>query len=763
MPNCPKSNPDCQKSKKELEVARLQAACENAKSNSKNKAKACRLLAQKEQEELKDSEKRKLERIVAPEKIRGALKAIRGALNRLKDSAHQKVLKRLGITLESENYYLAIAAKESNLEPYSFVNGKGLFCIRTDPGNDLAEIKAIFGETMNSSQIHRPPRATKNKKEELREIRELETCMQNNALAGILHWHICKDVSRRNKNLQIPKEDQDRAAAFIHEMGIDGFDNLWRSIGAKNFNDFAIKVSAKLAQGFPGNFVIPRGGKDVFEDDVFKVNYTSYIYTSNQKFNGTILIGHYNYKVSKLVKILRSSEIVQSLARKQPVATYETTKESYRLQDIAEKLLVRCGYGYANNYCQKNEIPNSRKVKLLIEIIVEYNIQKNNPSFKEPAFDEERIESLKNGAKVFLPAKEYLEKALAKAHATAKNEGEPIKPGKVPLYGGPDAAKLERWGNEPLVAPKVPPRIVIPKFRGEYLDPDFETSHGHMPKDATQGIVIHGTEGTQYPWLYEDQNIHYILKRNGTLELIHNPNIAVSHCGTMAQKPRKRALWNGEQSPSYHFVGIEVENLSLASLIRNGKVAIKVGKDAKISKVGSRYFTSTPPTQAAKDEAWRQAKRERDFTNEQYDSLKTWIAYIGAQKGLKKKDVLTHHMVATNGDVRGRKSDPPVFNWARVGLPNNYLRVDPEVATGRLKANLNEAERIRSTDGLKMRKHNGKYEIFPSDGKDGSSFHYYFSAPDRFGGDATMMDGVKAADKIWHNRNKKHSKNKKTN
>lgn len=751
--------------KKEIEKSRLQADCEGAKTKSKNNSKACRLFAQKEQEDLKDIGKNKFEHIASPERLKDARSAINWALNELKKPVYSKILKNFGITLESTDYYLAIATKESGLNQLevSKSDAKGLFQVKTGTGYALDDIKNIFGLTIDPSQIFYIPKEVKNRKEEIRENKYFKTAAANNAFTGILYWHICKDVFRQRQNLQIPKEDQDRAACFSYKLGNGDFTNLWQSIEAKNFNDFAVKLSTQLAQKFPQNFILPKGGKDVLQDDTYKLNYTAYIYTGKSLGGAMIRIGKRNYDAANLVQTLRYSEIIQSLARKQPAA-YEVANEHYQLWSIADKLLTRCGYSYGINYCQKNAISSNRKIPVLIDIIKEYNIKLKNPDFKD-FIDEDESEELEDGAKVFLPPKEYIEQAIKKSQEDVKEEKEIVKPGVVPMYAGSNAAKMEAWGNKLIAPPKTPPKFVPGKdaVTHEDLHPEDPTIYGRMPKEQTKGIVIHSTEARVPNNLrHQDGYIHFILNRNGVIEVIHNIDIVSNHAGS--------SRWEGVKGVAHHTVGIEVINIGMPSLIRDGKINVALDKKAKVFSVKiynkknkkweNRYLTSTPPSKKALDDGFKQARQERGFTEEQYRSLKDLIAYIGSQKGLRYKDVVTHSMVATANSSRGRKSDPPVLYWEKLGLPNNHYRVDPDVATGNVKANIEESEAIRTGKKMTMVKYKGKlyYEILQS--KIGYKDAYSYFPEARFGGTESMTVGLKAAEKIRQERSKKNKKTK---
>jgi|GEM_PF-2281634 len=459
----------------------------------------------------------------------------------------------------------------------------------------------------------------------------------------------------------------------------------------------------------------------------------------------------------------------KKLNKMRKIMPHEVIAENYKLWSISNKLMIRCADEYGIDYCKKNDVPAARKIRLLVEIITNYNVKINNPDFED--ITEEEDFDLENGSKVFLPPKEYLVKALKQAQEDVKDDVEPIRRGNIPMYAGRDAAKMEKFGNQFIAPPKHPPQIVIPHYRqksGEYLDPYVEAGHGRMPKSKTKGLVIHSTEGGA-DILREGQNIHYILRRDGVIELIRDMDIAVSHAGNMtSKKASKHAMWEGEKEPSFHTVGIEVINPSLPSLIKEGKVNVALDSKAKVFSATIRWkdkkgraksrvalLTSTPPKQKAIDAGFKQARVERGFTDEQYKSLKAWIAYVGNKKGLKYKDIVTHSMIACSDSGRGRKSDPPVLDWGRLGLMNNHYRVDADVAEGRVKANIDESERIRTGKKMTMVKYKGKiyYEVLPSvvNGKD--AYSYFPEA--RFGGTDSMIAGVSAAEKIRKSKAKK--------
>lgn len=699
-------------------------------------------------------EKGKFERIsgLTPEKISTARKAISTALSVMHAPAYIKIFKERGIILESEDYYLAIAIEESNLNPLNDSVGKGLFQIKDKA---LAEVHKAFDLNFETKDIFSTVPQFQEK------------ASRNNAIAGILYWHLCKDVFP--KNIKIPKEDKDRAAAFAYQLDSGDFANLWQTLGAKDFNDFAIKLSAQLVQKFPKNFIQPKNGKDVLHDSTYKLNYTTYVYALNQLRGGTIKIGNGSYNAAKLADILHNSEIIQSLTHKQP-DSFETIRFNQLLWSITEKFLFRCTNEYQLPYCRNQDLKNKDKIQKMMAIIIRYNNEIDNPDFED--FDDENDNAeMKLGSKVFLPSEEYVTNVL-------KEWGKDIEPmvpsplsKKIPLYAGKEAARLAMKGNEPFEAGAEKPPMVHPRYiggpkAGELINLNKPTASGPMPKAAVKNIVIHATEGISTS-LYSagknwrdnpgkeayGQNAHFTIRRDGTIEQILNLNVATSHAGMMRNpKDGKRAVWEGDGSPSLHSVGIEVENIPLPSSIRKGKVIIGVDKNAKVSSLGKDskiYYTDKPPSQKAIDEGWKQAHEARDFSDAQYKSLRKLVNWLGAEFKLHKKDVVTHSMIAASKPGRFRKGDAPVVDWDRLGLPNNHLRVDPDVATGRVNANYEGFERNSKGKVMEMvtiDKHK-RYQLIPVE-VNGKTVYSYVPG-ERFGTAESVVAGVKAADKIW--------------
>lgn len=709
------------------------------------------------------------------ERIDFARKSIGWALKWLKSQPRMvKTLAAKSVVLKDTDYYLGIAVKESHLNPESLStsNAKGLFQLKTDTGQALDDVNSNFGLKLKGKDIFyivppkkpskpsKPGRSKKSpepdKTEKFKEI-----AANNNAVAGILYWHICRDTYRQKNKLEVPEADRDRVAAFTYKIGPGDLTNLWQTLKPKNFMDFATRLSELLSDKFPENFKIPKGKSDTLRDDTYKIPYTSYIYTAkNLDDKSLIKIGSRNYDAANLVQTLRYSEIINSLMNKPP-ATYEIIREDYRLWSMADKLLSRCTNQYQLPYCRQPDILNQDKIWMMVAAIIRYNNDIDNPDFTED--DEESHDpEVKVGTKVYLPSKDYLNRILTESQKDVDPASLTPSSDKIPLYTGKNAAKLAKIGNELIRAPAKKPEMVTPRYldgphKGQPLKLDKPTGSGKMPKTVVDKIVIHSTEGNA-DVLYNGQNAHFAVRRDGTIERILNTNVATSHAGMMKNGSAKRAVWSGDGSPSLRSIGIEVENIALSRLVREGKVTIKKDKKEKVFYIMRNkvpvYFTDRPPGKKALEEGRKQAKTERGFTDAQYKALKSLVGQLGSEFSICKKNVVTHSMIATSKFGRGRKSDPPSFDFSRIDLPNNYLLVDTDVASGRVEANLSISEKSRTGNQVEMINYKGRqyYKLIPVSNNGETTYSY--SPTDRFGAGEDIVAGTKAAEKIWKEREK---------
>ncbi|MBI4232570.1 N-acetylmuramoyl-L-alanine amidase [Candidatus Peregrinibacteria bacterium] len=421
-----------------------------------------------------------------------------------------------------------------------------------------------------------------------------------------------------------------------------------------------------------------------------------------------------------------------------------------------------------------------------MEVLIKYNREIDNDDFSQIE-DDHDVNGLGRGAKVYFPKKEYIEKSLKQADLEVEAPPLPAPPEVLEstgYYAGPDkktAAKWNKMGLERFSAVKKPP-VVIPKIRVKVpkmkdgkvlkikgkiqyefvlrsLNTGKKAPHGKMPRDKVNGVVIHTTEGA-HEELYRNQGIHYVLRRDGTIELIRNLDIAIDHAGIMDNSSSK-AMWRGDKKPSLHTVGIEVVNPALSNLVKSGEVLIDANpKVVKSKLVGKRtvYYTDQAPTEKALKKGRAMALKARALTEKQNAALKQLVHWLGHEFNLKKRDVWTHSMVATSKFGRGRKADPPILDWSKLGLPDNHWQIDQDVLAGQIIPNLVTIEKYRSGESLEMANIDGKqyYQILQVTINGKTTYTYNPKA--HFGAKPTMTSGLKATVQMKESQKKKEDK-----
>lgn len=685
------------------------------------------------------------------ERLKVAVRVITYALNDLKkDPTVQAALTKNGITLKDTAYYLPIIIKESALKPdmVSASNAKGYFQIlvnkQTGESQTLAEVEKYYGRKFSAANIYysRTDRA------------KLEDAAKQNVMAGILYWHLCCDVYWKKKSLDIKDRDRDRVAATCYNLGPTAFLNLWDTLKPQDFTQFARLIGKKLAREFPENIAIPEKRRpDAYHDDTYNIGYWVHAYeTGALSDDQEIKIGKYTYKAKKLLTTLRYAELIDAMMGNAPAATQKLPEplkdfavvgeDGKWMWSIAEQLLTKCADEYAIPYCTGEENTKTQKIQFLIGVLITYN-RTNNPAFEEV----DEVGKIGRETKVFFPSKEYIEKAIEQSDKDVPPPEKPTPPEVITtegFYTGANAAEWDKRGREKF--PKTSkPTIITP----DGVAPETKSDYGRMPKSSVTSIVIHTTEGPS-DGLYESLGIHYIVKEDGTIHLIRNHDIAIDHAGLMGH--RRAAYWNGDRKPSLHSVGIEIENKSMETLIKEGKLLIKanpakvasktIGKGKSKMKV---YYTDKPPSQTALDSGIRQARAVRVINTKQYEALKGLVHWLGYELGLQKKDVVTHSMVATSRYGRGRKADPPIVDWDKLGLPDNHHLIDQDVLAGRVNGNLSTIKAYRDGTRLKMITVGGKeYYKIVAVVVDGVTKYSYVPLS-YFGAEEDITAGVDAA------------------
>ncbi|MBI4127332.1 LysM peptidoglycan-binding domain-containing protein [Candidatus Peregrinibacteria bacterium] len=156
-------------------------------------------------------------------------------------------------------------------------------------------------------------------------------------------------------------------------------------------------------------------------------------------------------------------------------------------------------------------------------------------------------------------------------------------------------------------------------------------------------IVLHSTQSTSSNNTIEGHKAHFVIDRDGTIKYLVPMDKDTASDKKLAPHAG-RSAWNGTYDLNLHSIGIEV-----------------------VAKEGENYSA------------------------EEFASLRKLIEFIGGYYGLHKRDVLLHKMVAYSQFGRGRKSDPndvPSVLYAKLGLPDNSMELDMEVAKGDILSNI---------------------------------------------------------------------------
>jgi len=187
--------------------------------------------------------------------------AICSAIRSLKDL--REFLEVKGISLKSSDYYMAIALKESHLNPLAVSNlgaeqshktvldknpeettakyekrisihAFGAFQVKTDA---IEQVNKVFGTKYKLEDIFYIPKETDDSVDSQIEDVKLRKAMETNAKVAILYWHYCRDIAPA-KGLGIYKTkvefknpiDQDRFAALVYNYGTARAGTLFKAV-----------------------------------------------------------------------------------------------------------------------------------------------------------------------------------------------------------------------------------------------------------------------------------------------------------------------------------------------------------------------------------------------------------------------------------------------------------------------------------------------------------------------------------------------------
>jgi|GEM_PF-689536 len=315
------------------------------------------------------------------------------------------------------------------------------------------------------------------------------------------------------------------------------------------------------------------------------------------------------------------------------------------------------------------------------------------------------------------------------------------------IYIGRDGKALATEGaklHQPSAVPE--PKYDTP----DWLNPDKGVGKGWERMDSVDGIVLHATEGTvgKGSKLFREQNTHFVVKRNSEIWQVRNPEYYTNHTGYFDSD--YGAIWDGDKTPAESRIGIEVETYAFEEMLSKGLISFPVhpDKDGELN-IGTAYdkngdlfhYTTNDPVQSDLNKAWEQAGKNRSYNEAEYKSLNELVKYLAYKNQIKKQNIITHSMLGSGENGRGRKTDPCNLDFSKLGLPDNYRRVDPDVARGTLPSQIVRVEGERKGTYLDRARVNGRlvYKVY----KKGDEYHYLPSSG--FGGQSFMNSGLKAA------------------
>ena len=212
------------------------------------------------------------------------------------DKALASKLLKSGIKLREPEFYLAIAIKESALNPEA---GKGSYVgylqLRKRSENPavrdrspLKDLEDRFGLESTNDDLFNP---------------------KNNAKLGILYFHLCRDEYLRDV---VPEPDKDLATYFAYNVGQGDFKYLWEFFKSDSFDDFEKKVSTLIARQFPKTFAYsPR----FFLDKSYGISYYTHLELIDPKANmdKKIKINGRVFNAGKLFRAFRYVRTIESI------------------------------------------------------------------------------------------------------------------------------------------------------------------------------------------------------------------------------------------------------------------------------------------------------------------------------------------------------------------------------------------------------------------------------------------------------------------
>lgn len=379
---------------------------------------------------------------IQPERVEIARKAIAQALEPMKSKAYQDVFAKFGITLKSPDFYLALAIKESSLDQSKESEkkkdgsggAKGLFQIKTGPKDALADVNQRFNLTFQEKDIF-----SQNPEYQ-------EKVTRNNAIVGILFWHLCRDHYGAKVSPDLSADDKDKVGNFFFKMGPTDVPRLWKAAGnPKNFKEFATTLAQKLKEKFPDNIDIPTDKVKTIVDDTYPVKYTKYLTNKGTLPNNELVVGNETFDAANVIQTLRYSELIFTMSHTPlKFKTVEAAKmaegldkEAYTLGandkwfwSISKDIYDKYKLDTTNSYFASSKLSVKDKIDIFIKIVFDYNKSIKNPDF----IGIDASSGIPKGAKIYKPTINFISDYIAK---NLNKPAAPVAPIKYEKIGPP--------------------------------------------------------------------------------------------------------------------------------------------------------------------------------------------------------------------------------------------------------------------------------------------------------------------------------------
>lgn len=224
----------------------------------------------------------------------------------LKEISSGKILDGKDVTLKDTNYYLAIAIKESFLKPeVQTWCAKGCFQVTEDA---LTDVKRFFPQVkLTMKDIYTTPPTANS--------------IKNNAIIGILCWHLCRDIYPKIFKIKTKDEkEKDKIAAFMYNIGSGNFSGLWKAIKPKNYDEFEKTLTYYLTKNIPEVKSLAKPAQ--VESKQYNITFDTYfiVRPKGSIKDQQIVIGGKKYKASVLIDAIHYVRMLDSIREKKYIS-----------------------------------------------------------------------------------------------------------------------------------------------------------------------------------------------------------------------------------------------------------------------------------------------------------------------------------------------------------------------------------------------------------------------------------------------------------